>query len=95
MLVNSDRPLRTGIIQYNVYLFVRDFEAVDLSKLPEMVSAPSLPKSTVDIVHDNIFSNYEGYRNARLGRPMDPGPQPPEAQNLHPEGHGEHVHETQ
>lgn len=93
MAVSKGLPLRTQILQYNVYLFVRDFEAIDIGDMPDMTPPPSLPATVPDMIHDNVYPNYMGYKLSALGTPPKPLPGPEEAQVIHPLGHSEHSHE--
>lgn len=91
--VSKGLPLRTQILQYNVYLFARDFEAIDLGEMPDMTPPPPLPATVTDMIHDNVYPNYMGYKLSALGTTPKPLPERDEARVIHPLGHSEHSHE--
>ena len=92
MSVAKTAPLRTQILQYNVYLFVRAFDKVDFNALPSMTGPPASPETLADLVHVNVYPNYTGYQGVALGVMPDPGPERSGARVIHPDGHPEHVH---
>lgn len=88
--------LSTQTIQYNVYLFVRDFENIDLAQFPEMSEPAGELTNLQEVIQYNIYPNYMGYRDTALGNPPKPTPEYQHARPIHPEGHPEHKHdETQ
>lgn len=93
MEVTKKGGLRTQILQYNVYLLIREFEEVDLGELPKMSEPPEFPESLVDLIHVNVYPNYMGNRDHALGIPDAYDPVRPDAQIIHKEGHPEHTHD--
>jgi len=89
--VRKSGELLSQTLQYNVYLFVQEFEGIDLSGMPPMSEPPETPESVSDWVHLNIYPNYTGYRDASLGHPPDPGPVDPDTWTV---PHGEHSHDN-
>lgn len=73
MLISKNGDFKSQVIQYNVYLVIQAFANADFRELPLMTEPPIISMENRDIltledvIHINVYPNYNGLREQQLG----------------------------